>query len=352
MTFAIIANVSNSWFNGMEGSRVELFLLPLCLLTLCTLVLDPLLVGCIYCSPALRQETRYLLLANTLAADVAFVCINVGMVTCAVLRVPVLWVVCEVAITATVTAYCCAILSVTVMVVDTYVAVRWPLHYDGLLPPSRARIISAALWLLASMYPLSIVIILEMLEEEAPQRLPLCLVLITVGALGKDMAVGIHMYFTISAILCFLLIIYCYVRLYAVTRRSGIWRQRYSRARVTLLAHGVLLCLYFLPGLVFTVELALFESRQMGAQASVWVNMTNMSILMLLPRAAAPYLYGLRYREIYATLAHLVLRKRRQLSQVCAVSGSAEVVMAGQCQMTDGQCQMTANQCQMVSVRL
>ncbi|KAL2097046.1 hypothetical protein ACEWY4_006253 [Coilia grayii] len=319
MTFTIIANVSNSWFDGMDGKHVELFLIPSVLLTLGTLILDPLLVGCIYCTAVLREETRYLLLANTLVADMAFVSLNVAMVTCAVLRVSVLRVACEVVITATVTAYCCAVLSVTVMVVDTYVAVRWPLHYDSLLPPSRAQKISAGLWFLASMYPLSLIIILERLEEEQPQWLPLCLVLITVGALGKDMMVGVHMYFTIGAVLCFLLIIYCYVRLYVVTRRSGIWRQRYSRARLTLLAHAVLLLLYFVPGLVFTVELALFESRQMGGQANVWVNMANMSVLMVLPRAAAPYLYGLRYREIYTTLKHLLF-KRRQLSQVSTVS--------------------------------
>lgn len=319
MAYTIIANVSEKWQHGMEGWRMELFLVPTVLLTLGTLVLDPLLVGCIFWSPTLRKQTRYLLLANTLVADMAFAVVNTAMVTCAVLRVTMLRVACEVALSATVTAYCCAILGVTSMVVDTYVAVRWPLHYDSLLPPSRARKISAGLWLLASMYPLSLVIVLELVEDEAPEQLPLCLVLITVGALGKEMMVSVHMYFTIGAALCFLLIVYCYVRLYVVTRRSGIWRQRYSRARVTLLAHGVLLLLYFVPGLVFSVELAMFESQQMQERANVWVNMINMSVLMMLPRAFAPHLYGLRYREIYTTLKQLLLR-RRQLSQVSTVS--------------------------------
>lgn len=319
MTYTIIANVSAKWVDGMEGWRMELFLIPTVLLTLGTLVLDPLLVGCILWSPTLRQETRYLLLANTLLADMAFTVVNTIMVTCAVLRVAMLRVACEVALSATVTAYCCAVLGVTSMVVDTYVAVRWPLHYGNLLPPSRACKISASLWLLASMYPLSVVVILELVEKEAPRQIPLCLVLITMGALGKEMMVSLHMYFTIGATFCFLLIVYCYVRLYVVTRRSGIWRQPYSRARVTLLAHGTLLLLYFAPGLVFTVELALFESQQTKERASVWVNIINMSVLMMLPRAFAPYLYGLRYREIYTTLKQLLF-KRRQLSQVSTVS--------------------------------
>ncbi|XP_076149335.1 putative G-protein coupled receptor 148 [Alosa pseudoharengus] len=319
MAYAIIANVSEKWLDGMAGERMELFLIPTVLLTLGTLLLDPLLVTCILWSPALRQETRYLLLANTLAADVAFACVNMAMVTCAVLRVALLRVACEVALSATVTAYCCAVLGVTSMVVDTYVAVRWPLHYDSLLTPARARKISAALWLLAALYPLSLVIILELLEDNAPRQLPLCLVLITVGALGKEMMVGVHMYFTIGAALCFLLIVYCYARLFAVTRHSGIWHQRYSRARLTMLAHGTLLLLYFVPGLVFIVELALFERHQMEGQASVWVNMVNMSVFMLLPRACAPLLYGLRYREIYTMLKQLLF-KRRQLSQVSTVS--------------------------------
>ncbi|XP_035279051.1 probable G-protein coupled receptor 148 [Anguilla rostrata] len=309
-----MSNITAEWYEILQSWHMELFLIPTAVFTALALVANPLLLACILFSRALRQETRYLLLANTLLADTVFLAINLANLACNSLAVWMTRPLCGLVTAASVTAYCSSILTITLMAADTYAAVRWPLHYRNRLPPSRTRKILAAVWLAAAMYPVSLMIVMEVVEEGVPWRQAVCLVLLSLSSMGEEMMVGLHMYFFICAALCTALIVYCYARLYAVTKTSGIWQSRYSRARVTLLSHAVMLLLYFGPGLVFTVELVLFRRSSVSRDVSVWINTVNMSVLMPLPRACAPFLYGLRYREVYYTL--LALFHRRRLSQV------------------------------------
>ena len=311
-------NVSEEWFQSLHSWHLDLFFIPTTLLTIVTLLANPVLLACILLSHTLCQETRYLLVANTLAADIVFLLLNLTTVVCNALSVEMLRLLCDLVSAATVTAYCCAILTVTLMVADTYVAVRWPLRYHDLLPLARTRCILAGVWVGAAMYPLSQVILMEVMGDNVRQRPAMCLVLISLGTMGRNTMVGVHLYFATGVFLCTFLILYCYIRLYMVTKTQGIWQSRYSRARVTLLAHGVLLLLYFGPGLVFTVELFLLRNERVSLDVRVWLNTVNMCVFTLLPRVCAPFLYGLRYREISDTVLHLLHRCWRP-SQVTGV---------------------------------
>uniref|UniRef100_A0A8C6TUA8 G-protein coupled receptors family 1 profile domain-containing protein n=1 Tax=Neogobius melanostomus TaxID=47308 RepID=A0A8C6TUA8_9GOBI len=273
-----------------------------------TLMVNFILLTCIYLSRALHQETRYLLLANTLIADVLFLIFHLAKELCNAFGIEVSWIVCEFLIAVTSTAYCSAILSITLMVADTFAAVRWPLKYRELFPPARTHRILLGMWLFAAIYPLTLVIMIEDSSSHS-RTLNMCLVLIYLGVMKTD-TVGDHLYFTVCGIVCAMLISYCYIRLYMVTKTQGIWQSRFSRARVTLLVHGFLLFLYFAPGFVFNIEIILFHRKDINQDVQVWISIINMSVLMLLPRACAPYLYGLRYREIQETLMQLLKNRR------------------------------------------
>nr|XP_006637826.1 PREDICTED: probable G-protein coupled receptor 148 [Lepisosteus oculatus] len=309
---------SELWFMTLRNWHLQLFLIPAAIFTTLTLTINPLLLISITSSRSLRQETRYILLANTLLADVLFLVLNLSISICNMTGQQLRKQLCEVLIAATVTAYCGGVMTITFMVVDTYVAVRWPLHYQNLLPTSRTKKILAGVWILAALYPTTVVIILETLDVSSQRRQRVCLMLMTLGSgsLGDAMIIGVHTYFSLGVVLCSSLILYCYIHLYFVTKTAGIWQSRYSRARVTLLAHAVMLLLYFGPGLVFAVELILFHHPSVSMDVRVWVNITNFNLLMLLPRACFPYLYGLRYREISDTLRGLF--HRRKMSQIRA----------------------------------
>ncbi|KAM3604613.1 uncharacterized protein V6R79_013922 [Siganus canaliculatus] len=306
----LIANLTQDWVESLRRWHLEFFFIPTTVVTLATLLANPVLLTCIFLSRALRQETRYLLVANTLTADIIFLILNLAMVICNAVRAQIPWLVCELVTAFTVTAYCCAILTVTLMVVDTYAAVRWPLHYQHIFPPARTHRILLGVWVLAAMYPFSLVIMMQVERGNAHEKVAVCLVLISLGFIQLKDTVGIHIYFMVAALICAVLISFCYIRLYMVTRTQGIWQNRFSRARVTVLAQGVLLLLYFAPGFVFTLELCLFHRTDISQDVRVWISTVNMCVFTLLPRAFAPYLYGLRYREISDTLMQLLHQHR------------------------------------------
>ncbi|XP_068455623.1 probable G-protein coupled receptor 148 [Clinocottus analis] len=313
----LISNFTQEWIESLLRWNLDFFLIPTAVVTLATLLVNPVLLSCIFLSRALRQETRYLLLANTLGADILFLVFNLAVVICNALRAQIPSLVCDLITGVTVTAYSCAIFTLTLMVIDTYAAVRWPLRYRDVLPPARTHCILLGAWLLSAVYPLAQVIVTEAKRENSHENGGVCLALVSLGFFQVTNAGGVHVHFVVVALICAALIFFCYIRLYMVTRTQGIWRSRFSRARVTLLAHGVLLLLYFAPGLVFILELFLFRAEEISQDLRVWISTVNMCVFMLLPRAFAPYLYGLRYREISVTLMQL-LPQHRRLSQVTA----------------------------------
>lgn len=304
-----IGNLTQDWVEALQQLHLDYLIIPSMIFTLATLLANPVLLACIVLSRALRRETRYQLLANTLAADLLFLLLNLATTVCNVLRAQMPWLLCELLTAFTITLHCCAMVSVTLMVADTYAAVRWPLHYHDMLPPARTRTILAGLWLLSALYPFSLMFMSHKYTPGAYEPVNQCLALISLGFLQLNYAAGIYIYFCVGALICATLILYCYIRLYMVTRTQGIWQSRFSRARVTVLTHGLLLLLYFAPGFVFILELSLFQRQDISQNLRVWTNMLNLCIFMLLPRVFAPYLYGLRYREISQTLMQLLPRR-------------------------------------------
>ncbi|XP_012709104.2 probable G-protein coupled receptor 148 [Fundulus heteroclitus] len=307
---ALFSNLTQDWVESVERWHLQLFCIPTAVITFATFIANPVLLVCIFLSRALCRETRYLLVANTLAADMLFLLLNLVTLISNAVGAQIPWVVCELFTVVLVTAYSCAILTVTLMVVDTFAAVRWPLRYHNLLSPAHTLTVLGVVWILCSIYPLTLMILMQ--EEDIPrEKVPVCLALISLGFFQVNTVGWIYMYFFVAALICTFLILYCYIRLYMVTRTQGIWHSRFSRARVTVLVHGVLLLLYFAPGFVFTLELYMLQKEGISPDLRVWISTVNANVLMLLPRACAPYLYGLRYREIAESLTLLLHWRRR-----------------------------------------
>lgn len=310
MNYTSLVTTSLRWYLTMQTKGMKYFLIPATLLTIVTLLIDPLLLFCILSTPSLRRETRYLLLANTLLSDILFLIFNLANIIFNTLDMKMHNIFCEFILVTTVTTYCSSVLTVTLMVIDTFLAVRWPLRYNEILPLSRVKKIVGLVWAVAATYPLSVLLMIEVSKTGPTDNLKVCLVIILLGLLKENVTVGLHIYFSVWVTFCFVLVLYCYIRLYVITKNSGIWSSRYSRARLTLLVHITMLVIYFTPGLIFIVQLGQFEKFESLAMEA-WLNTANLCLLMVIPRACAPYLYGLRYREIYEMVQIMVWKKRQ-----------------------------------------
>ncbi|XP_076837856.1 putative G-protein coupled receptor 148 [Brachyhypopomus gauderio] len=282
----------------VQTQAMNFLLIPAVVLTAITLLADPPLLVCVLRHRRLREEARYVFLANVFLSDILFLTFNLANVSCNALAVETPAALCGFFMVSTVTTCCSTVLTLTLMVVDTFVAVRWPLRYAHILPRRRARAVVGAVWLVSASFPLAMLLVMDDVPTSTPRTL--CLVLGVLGVLKRKINISLHVYFSVWVFFCSVLICCCYMRLYVVTRSSGIWSRRFSRARLTLLLHALVLLVYFVPCFVFTAQLALYDVLEAGLTS--WLNGVNLTVLVLLPRASAPYLYGLRYRELYYAL--------------------------------------------------
>ncbi|GCB75356.1 probable G-protein coupled receptor 148 [Scyliorhinus torazame] len=309
-------NVIQAWVNALGHSKTDILMIPLVVCLFASLLATPLVLLAIFSNNNLRQETRYLLLANTLLNDLIYSILNTFIVILNAAGVGMPKVVCETLLYVLTVVYCNGILTVTATVVDTYVAVGWPLRYTSLLPHTRTIKIIICIWIISAVVPTVIYIITLGTEQHPFSTLSICILpLIFVLSILHAPLLKIYYSFTIIYFLiCLILISSCYVMLYCKTKASGIWGGN-SRARHTYVIHSVLFVFYFFPLLVLVAGAALQELHLVSNMTGLWISLSMTNMLMMLPKAVSPYVYALRYREITKTIRSLsMLRHVRRIN--------------------------------------
>ncbi|KAK2498347.1 hypothetical protein MC885_012189 [Smutsia gigantea] len=303
-------------------SELRWFFLASSLLAAATLALSPLLLVTILRSQRLRREPHYLLLANILLSDLAYLVLHLvisssnlggwalGRITCGVLS------------DAVFVAYTSTILSFVATVLHTCLAVACPLRYPSFMSCEATRKAVALIWLVASFFPTVFTWLSKRqdarLEEHEPSCLPRLSLAMEPGR--APLITATHTCIWCVLFVCAALITYCFWRIYAEARTSGIWAQGCSRARGTMLIHTVLITLYVSPAVVFSLDIVLTKYRRISARTHLWLLAANSEVLTMLPRALLPYLYTLRYRKLLGMVqGHFSPRRH---SDIFAISQS------------------------------
>ncbi|XP_059845852.1 probable G-protein coupled receptor 148 [Hypanus sabinus] len=297
-----------AWVNALGHSKTNILMIPLIICLFASLLAAPLVLIAIFSNNNLHQETRYLLLANTLVNDLIYSVLNtfIDILNAAGVGMPK--VVCETLLYVLTVSYCNGLLTVTAMVVDTYVAVSWPLHYPSLLPRSRALKIIICICIASATAP-SVIYIMTLGTQQNPlSTISVCILpLIFMFSFLRLPILKMYYSFTvIYFLICLVLISSSYVMLYCKTKTSGIWTGN-SRARQTYLIHSMLLFFYFIPLLVLVAGGTLQEMDLISYVTGLWINMSMANLLMMLPKAVSPYVYALRYREVTKSIQTLSL---------------------------------------------
>ncbi|KAM9316455.1 putative G-protein coupled receptor 148 [Gastrophryne carolinensis] len=282
---------------------LRMFFIPATICSLVALLANPMILITILKKDKLRTETRYILLANVMISDLIFLLFNLLVSACNIIRWYVHRLLCFTMIICMVSAYASCVLTFTFMVIDTYIAICFPLHYYSLLSVQRTRKILLAIWIFSFIFPLLVLVLSESFEANEQDTLNICLMFYYGPNVEKNnLVTAVCSLAIFFLILCSVMITYFYIRLYRMTRQSEIWVSKFSRARITLLTHSTLLCLYIVPAFILTAEIMLFKNSVVEMEARMWISAANSGLIMLMPRAMAPLLYGLRYREISTTL--------------------------------------------------
>ncbi|XP_075056641.1 putative G-protein coupled receptor 148 [Mixophyes fleayi] len=292
-------------------SKLQMLLIPSFICSIVTISVNPPIIITILTNDKLRKEIRYIFLVNVLISDLIFLLFNTIISTCNVIRWYIYRVLCFTMIVLTFAAHSSCVLTFTVMVLDTYIAICFPLHYYSLLSMQRTKKILLVVWFFSTLFPVTIILLSETIGEDPLEKQNACLILYYGPEERKHILVTVVCATTIFFLmLCSVMMTYFYIKLYTMTRQSGIWVSRFSRARITLLTHSILLCLYIVPALILAAEIIMFKYSVIGINVRMWMSACNNGLMMMMPRALTPFLYGLRYREISATLKLWFSRNR------------------------------------------
>ncbi|NXW16228.1 GP148 protein, partial [Circaetus pectoralis] len=275
----------------------------------------PTILFVIFSTFSIRQETRYLLLGNALLSDLIYLLFYTLSAALNAAHVHLPKEACVLLLFLLAVAYCGGLFTAAAIVLDTYIAILFPLRYVAILPPSRTKKIIVLLWMCSGAFPGIFFLVLSSTHSFVPRVLEMCSVpVILILTLNGTDAVKLCFWLSTTVIfLCLSLIFCCYAILYFKTKQSGIWESICSRASVTFLMHNTVLFFYFFPLLALFVESFLCINVVIRLQTGIWVSLTVCNVLMILPKVLFPFLYGLRYREISASLKSIVRRKHLRL---------------------------------------
>ncbi|XP_016096919.1 probable G-protein coupled receptor 148 [Sinocyclocheilus grahami] len=293
---------AHEWHGFIPPSHMRVLQICPILAFLAILLITPVLLVRILSRVDLRQQTRYLLLANVLFSDLLFVCMNILSACINLAGVLMTEWPCAVLLFLSAILYSSGVLSITAMVLDTCFAVLAPFRYLALWPVSRTYGALGAIWVVSVFFPAASIGMFLWYHSTAPCALHLCsLPLLMVLTVSHFRPLHVSMMLTVTGIIFILLMVLSgYIILYFCTRSSGVWKgETSSRARGTFLIHYLHLFLTFCPLLVLMIELMLCNNNEtMDPKANLWMSLVVCNVLLILPKALAPYLYGLRYREL------------------------------------------------------
>lgn len=300
------------WSLTPSGTNVKMFLISPVVCLMAGALIIPTILFVIFSRFRIRQETRYMLLGNALFSDLVYLLFYTvsAALNAAHLQLPE--EACVLLLFLLAVAYCGGLFTAVAIVLDTYIAVLFPLHYIVILPPSRTKKVIVFLWICSGAFPGIFFLVLWFTHSIVPCVLETCsvpvILILTLNGTG-----AVKLCFWLSAtviILCLSVIFCCHAILYFKTKHSGIWESICSRASVTFLMHNTVLFFYFFPLLALFVESFLCVNFVIRLQTGILVSLTVCNVLTILPKVLFPFLYGLRYREISASLKSIVRRKQ------------------------------------------
>ncbi|XP_019898470.1 probable G-protein coupled receptor 148 [Esox lucius] len=301
-----VALFTHEWHVFLPQHHSRAFLIGPILGFLAVSLVIPGILAQVFISPRMRQESRYLLLANALLSDLLFVSLFMASTCLNVAGVLMSEWSCAVLLFLLGSLYSVGILSTNAMVLDTSLAVLAPLRYYALWPVCRTQRAIAGIWAASLFLPAAFVGVFLWYHSTEPCSMHICsLPLLMVLTVSQSTPMQVSMLLTVTGVLLILLLVFCgYVVLCCRTSMSGVWKgEHFSRAKGTFLIHYLHLFLSFLPMMVVLIKLLLYcHLDAMDLRADLWVSMVVCNILLVLPKALAPYMYGLRYRDLRGAL--------------------------------------------------
>ncbi|XP_026869484.2 odorant receptor 131-2-like [Electrophorus electricus] len=251
-----------------------------------------------------REETRYILFAQTLFTDSALMVLSDTLSIMNNLFYPIHIIPCAILCTVTTNLTICTPLTLVAMCLERYVAICMPLRHAD-ISTSRTRFRGLLIiWSISSIIPLfTLVAYLAVIPSGALLSYTVCSVELM---LGKDwQAQARSSMFQVLFLFMIIIIAFTYIKIMIAARGASSENKKLtSRSLRTVALHAFQLFLCIMQFLNPYLEMVVLKIDML---AYAILRYANFIIFIIAPRCLSPLIYGLRDEMFFHALKHHAL---------------------------------------------
>ncbi|XP_076832111.1 odorant receptor 131-2-like [Brachyhypopomus gauderio] len=262
-----------------------------------------------------REDTRYILFAQTLFSDSAFMALSDLVLMGSYYKYPIHMIPCIIMCTILNVLSVCTPLTLVAMCLERYVAICMPLRHAD-ISTSRTRVLGLIIiWGISSIIPLfTLIAYLSVVPSGALLSSAVCGVELL---LEKDwQAQARAIIFLLLFLFMIIIIAFTYIRIMTAARAASSENKKLtSKGLRTVVLHGVQLLLCVMQFLNPYVEMIFWK-----VDVLVFINIKyfNFITFIIAPRCLSPLIYGLRDDKFFLVLRHYALCGLDLFSTACS----------------------------------
>ncbi|XP_077307075.1 odorant receptor 131-2-like [Lithobates pipiens] len=236
--------------------------------------------------PHVRENARYILFAHMLINDTVYLSLALFLSMGVGLLIYIPLPICYILVTCATAAFRITPYNLAFMALERYVAICFPLRHTMICTAQMSYVAIAAMWFVGWLPNVAdFVVLISGVEIKYFSQNLLCrqqsvLVLPVQNTIQFSILTG-------TIILVSLVILFTYIKVMLIARKTGSGKSSASRAGRTLILHAVQLFLCLL-------SLTFSFTEMYHGEYNFLVTMLNFLMLMYLPRLLSPLIYGIR----------------------------------------------------------
>ncbi|XP_018425205.1 PREDICTED: olfactory receptor 51E1-like [Nanorana parkeri] len=291
MNLTVLSTFNNKTYNSTQNvqrsENLKIALIVVTIFCLCFFIYFIVVLLMVYfTTPHVRENARYILFAHMLINDTIhlslalFLCVGIAFY----LYIPV--PVCYVLVTCATATFRITPYNLAFMALERYVAICFPLRHIMLCTAQRTYFAIAAMWFVGLVPNMAdLIVLISSVEKKYFSQNLLCQQqsLIVLPAQSTIQSSNI----LVSLILVSLVILFTYIKVMLIARKTGSGKSSASKAGRTVILHAVQLFLCLL-------SLTSSFSELYRGDYFLFVIMFNFLLFMCLPRLLSPLIYGIR----------------------------------------------------------
>ncbi|XP_026780305.3 odorant receptor 131-2-like [Pangasianodon hypophthalmus] len=264
-----------------------------------------------------REETRYILFAQTLFVDTAFILLSDLLSVGTYFQYAMHMGICTLGYVIQSFFSCCTPLTLVAMCLERYVAICMPLRYAD-ISTSRTRLYGLfIIWSISSIIPVFNCI--GYWAAAPPAALFSYAVCNAEIMLVEEwQAHGRAAIYVILFIFMVVIIVFTYIKIMIAARAASSEKKKSTNKSLrTVLLHGIQLFLCIMQLFNPYIEMAYWKVEEMTLRN---IKYSNLIVFLFVPRSLSPLIYGLRDEKFFHVLRHYALcGTDRLFSTLCEI---------------------------------